>query len=69
MKERNKACRWVRFNQDLIALRFLSCLEPGEEAWEIGRNPPIEEDLDHEIISQARAKTGNVKSLAFGITM
>ena len=56
MKERNKACRWVRFNQDLIALRFLSCLEPGEEAWEIGRNPHIEEDLNHEIISQARAK-------------
>ena len=56
MKEHDKACRWAKFNRDLIALRFLSCLEPGEEAWEIGRNPPIEEDLNHEIISQARAK-------------
>lgn len=55
MKEHDKTCRWVKSNRDLIALRFLSCLEPGEEAWEIGRNPPIEEDLDHETISQVRA--------------
>lgn len=55
MKEHDKACRWAKSNRDLIALRFLSCLEPGEETWEIGCNPPTE-DLNHEIVSQARAR-------------
>lgn len=68
MKEHDKTCRWVNFNRDLISPRFLSCLEPGEEAWEIGRNPPIEEDLDHKIIDQVRAKIQERKSLTFGIT-
>lgn len=64
----SKNTRWVNFNRDLISPRFLSCLEPGEEAWEIGRNPPIEEDLDHKIIDQVRAKIQERKSLTFGIT-
>lgn len=38
MKEHDQALRWAKANRDLIALRFLSCLEPGEEAWEIGQN-------------------------------
>jgi RNA-splicing ligase RtcB len=33
LKAHDMACRWARANRDLIALRFLSCLEPGEDAW------------------------------------
>ncbi|OAK98985.1 release factor H-coupled R [Phaeosphaeriaceae sp. SRC1lsM3a] len=36
MKEHDKACGWAKANRDLIALRFLSCLEPGNENWELG---------------------------------
>ncbi|KAH7095890.1 tRNA-splicing ligase [Paraphoma chrysanthemicola] len=36
IKEHDKACQWAKANRDLIALRFLSCLEPGNEAWELG---------------------------------
>jgi RNA-splicing ligase RtcB len=38
LKVHDTACRWAQANRDLIALRFLSCLEPGEPAWELGRN-------------------------------
>lgn len=38
LNEHDRACRWASRNRDLIALRFLSCLEPGEEAWELGTN-------------------------------
>ncbi|MCJ1364633.1 hypothetical protein MMC16_003747 [Acarospora aff. strigata] len=38
MKEHDKACEWAKHNRDLIALRFLACLEPGDEAWDIGLN-------------------------------
>ncbi|MCJ1305722.1 hypothetical protein MMC08_008538 [Hypocenomyce scalaris] len=31
-----RACDWARKNRDLIALRFLACLEPGNEAWDLG---------------------------------
>jgi hypothetical protein len=55
MKEHDKTCRWVKFNRDPIALWFLLPRTWGR-SMEIGRNPPIEENLDHEIISQARAK-------------
>ncbi|KNG51321.1 release factor h-coupled family protein [Stemphylium lycopersici] len=37
MKEHDKACWWAKANRDLIALRFLSCLEPGNENWVLGR--------------------------------
>ncbi|KAH7388711.1 tRNA-splicing ligase RtcB-domain-containing protein [Pyrenochaeta sp. MPI-SDFR-AT-0127] len=37
MKEHNKACDWAKANRDLIALRFLACLEPGNENWQLGR--------------------------------
>jgi len=36
MKEHDKACQWAKANRDLIALRFLSCLEPGNECWRLG---------------------------------
>jgi RNA-splicing ligase RtcB len=35
MKEYDQALRWAQANRELIALRFLACLEPGEEAWEL----------------------------------
>ncbi|KAJ8114516.1 hypothetical protein OPT61_g3623 [Boeremia exigua] len=36
LKEHDKACRWAKANRDLIALRFLACLEPGNEDWQLG---------------------------------
>jgi len=33
-----RACQWAKANRDLIALRFLACLEPGNPAWELGFN-------------------------------
>ncbi|TKA63366.1 hypothetical protein B0A49_09403 [Cryomyces minteri] len=38
MDEHERACAWARANRELITLRFLACLEPGEEAWDLGRN-------------------------------
>ncbi|KAF2120543.1 tRNA-splicing ligase [Lophiotrema nucula] len=40
MIEHDRACQWAKANRDLIALRFLACLEPGEDAWVLGQNPP-----------------------------
>ena len=34
----DRACSWASRNRDLIALRFLACLEPGETAWDLGTN-------------------------------
>ncbi|MCJ1291502.1 hypothetical protein MMC34_003046 [Xylographa carneopallida] len=36
--EHDRACAWAVRNRDLIALRFLACLEPGDEAWALGIN-------------------------------
>ena len=36
--EHDRACGWASRNRDLIALRFLACLEPGEEMWNLGNN-------------------------------
>ncbi|KAI9827455.1 MAG: hypothetical protein M1832_004804 [Thelocarpon impressellum] len=33
LEEHDRACEWARLNRDLIALRFLACLEPGDERW------------------------------------
>ncbi|KAF2657508.1 hypothetical protein K491DRAFT_703385 [Lophiostoma macrostomum CBS 122681] len=38
MEEHDRGLWWAKANRDLIALRFLSCLEPGDSAWELGRN-------------------------------
>jgi RNA-splicing ligase RtcB len=35
-KEHDKACEWAKANRDLITLRFLACLEPGNENWSLG---------------------------------
>ena len=42
LKEHDKACRWARANRDLIAVRFLACLEPGNEVWQLGAS-----DVNH----------------------
>lgn len=54
MKEHDRALRWAKANRDLIALRFLSCIEPGEQAWELGQNTLEADDAD--LISSTRAK-------------
>lgn len=38
LREHNRACAWAARNRDLIALRFLACLEPGDESWNLGIN-------------------------------
>lgn len=38
LEEHDKACGWASRNRDLIALRFLACLEPGNEEWKVGIN-------------------------------
>lgn len=38
LTEHDRACDWATKNRDLIALRFLACLEPGNEAWDLGIN-------------------------------
>ncbi|KAF2463183.1 release factor H-coupled R [Lindgomyces ingoldianus] len=57
MREHDQACRWAKANRDLIAVRFLSCLEPGEEVWGLGQNPPNAEQIDDtDMISLTKAK-------------
>ncbi|KAI9680711.1 MAG: hypothetical protein M1817_004151 [Caeruleum heppii] len=36
LEEHDRACSWARLNRDLIALRFLECLEPGTADWHLG---------------------------------
>ncbi|MCJ1317135.1 hypothetical protein MMC15_002457 [Xylographa vitiligo] len=38
LAEHDRACAWAARNRDLIALRFLACLEPGDDAWALGLN-------------------------------
>ncbi|MCJ1241293.1 hypothetical protein MMC14_009297 [Varicellaria rhodocarpa] len=38
LKEHDQACAWAVRNRDLIALRFLACIEPGEASWNMGIN-------------------------------
>lgn len=38
LKMHARACQWAKANRDLIALRFLACLEPGHAAWRLGVN-------------------------------
>lgn len=38
MEEHDRACGWAEKSRDLIALRFLACLEPGDDTWELGIN-------------------------------
>jgi RNA-splicing ligase RtcB len=53
-REHDKACQWAKANRDLIALRFLSCLEPGNEAWNLGVSHTGKGDADGAVVAQAR---------------
>ncbi|KAJ4296608.1 hypothetical protein N0V90_006655 [Kalmusia sp. IMI 367209] len=55
LEEHDRACRWAKANRDLIALRFLSCLEPGEPVWSLGQNGTEVEDA-YNAVSCAKAK-------------
>lgn len=53
MKEHDKACGWAKKSRDLIALRFLACLEPGDDSWELGVNDRLQTSA--EAISTTKA--------------
>jgi RNA-splicing ligase RtcB len=55
MEEHDKACRWARANRDLIALRFLACLEPGNGDWQLGSSD-VENSYEANSEGIARAK-------------
>lgn len=52
MKEHDSACLWAKASRDLIALRFFSCLEPGEPTWAIGQNDS--EDVPISTLNRAK---------------
>ncbi|KAF2833329.1 release factor H-coupled R [Ophiobolus disseminans] len=56
MEEHDKACLWAKANRDLIALRFLACLEPGNEAWELGSSTSEHDEVDATAIAHVRTK-------------
>ena len=43
LEAHDRACAWASRNRDLIALRFLACLEPG--AWDLGLNSGSNGDM------------------------
>lgn len=55
LEEHDRACRWAKANRDLIAVRFLSCLEPSEPAWTLGKNESEIANVQ-EAISCAKAR-------------
>ncbi|KAJ4354395.1 uncharacterized protein N0V89_006131 [Didymosphaeria variabile] len=55
LEEHDRACRWAKANRDLIALRFLSCLEPGEPVWSLGKNDADVAEV-HDVIPCAKAE-------------
>ncbi|RPA81357.1 hypothetical protein BJ508DRAFT_414798 [Ascobolus immersus RN42] len=44
LEDHDKACSWASLNRDLIAIRFLDLLEPGEE-WSINPEEPLEAEI------------------------
>ena len=57
LKEHDRACTWAARNRDLIALRFLACIEPGEDSWDLGFNDQDQSSTipDEQIIKAAAA--------------
>ncbi|KAK4695246.1 release factor H-coupled RctB family protein, partial [Lecanoromycetidae sp. Uapishka_2] len=51
----DRACAWASRNRDLIALRFLSCLEPGEWTFQSGSSEASLETYEQEIRSVREA--------------
>ena len=57
LAEHHKACDWAVANHDLIALRFLACLEPGDESWHLGiDDSSSDKHVDTIRTQQARTK-------------
>ncbi|KAF1939546.1 hypothetical protein EJ02DRAFT_456845 [Clathrospora elynae] len=54
MKEHDKACEWAKANRDLIALRFLACLEPGNVSWHLGSSDAHYDDDGIKMIAMAK---------------
>ncbi|KAF1840857.1 release factor H-coupled R [Cucurbitaria berberidis CBS 394.84] len=62
MKEHDKACQWAQANRDLIALRFLACLEPGNENWQLGSSTAEDtDDVDVATVEQTKKTLGKRK--------
>lgn len=55
VEEHNKACHWAKANRDLIALRFLSCLEAGNEDWDLGHRSLATSLHSEDCVLRARA--------------
>ncbi|KAA6410829.1 MAG: hypothetical protein FRX48_05139 [Lasallia pustulata] len=54
LSEHARACAWAIKNRDLIALRFRVCLEPGNEAWDLGINDRNAGAADTDTVIAAR---------------
>lgn len=54
LSEHDRACDWATKNRDLIALRFLACLEPGNSAWDLGINERTAGATDASTVIAAR---------------
>lgn len=62
LEAHDRACAWASRNRDLIALRFLACLEPGDESWDLGINDTNpNQDICAEDIKEARQKVQSRK--------
>ncbi|KAK3060911.1 hypothetical protein LTS18_007438 [Coniosporium uncinatum] len=59
LAEHAKACEWAKANRDLIALRFLAILGPGEEAWDPGSRETA--TVSEAALVQARTKLAERK--------
>ena len=55
LEEHDRACAWAARNRDLIALRFLACIEPGQESWDLGINDSDSSATVEDIQTAARA--------------
>lgn len=55
LEDHHKACQWAQANRDVIALRFLSCIEPGNEQWHLGTSEANSNNaVDDMAIQQAK---------------
>ena len=63
LEEHDRACDWAFRNRDLIALRFLACLEPGNPDWDLSINNSISnrEEISPEAILKARSRISDRK--------
>ena len=62
VKAHDRACAWASLNRDLIALRFLACLAPGDKSWDLGiNNVDLDGTPGAEVIRNARWAVQNRK--------